>query len=121
MSKSSICYLEIPAPDIKKASTFYASVFDWNVRESDLSDVAYSMFDTGEEGALCGGLDSSKPVQKGGIIFYIKVGNMDAVLAAIKNEGGSVVTGKEDIGGGYGFSAVFEDPNGNHVGLWSDK
>lgn len=113
-----ICYLEIPAPSIEKAGSFYRSVFAWKIQPSSLTNQQYWMFETGE-GSLMGGLDTTKAVQEGGIIFYIKVEDIAAMLKAIDQAGGSMVAAKEDIGGGYGFSAVFKDPNGNRIGLWS--
>ena len=120
MTSSPICYLEIPAPDIEKAETFYSTVFGWKITPSDLGVEKYSMFGTGEN-QLMGGLDASKPVQDGGIIIYIKVDNIDTTLVMVKGEGGSVVRDKHDIGGGHGFSATFKDSNGNHIGLWAES
>lgn len=118
MEPSPIVYLEIPAPDIEKARVFYSSVFHWKIEDSNLSDQKYCMFTTGEN-SLMGGLDSRKPVIDGGAIIYIKVSDISSTLESITKSGGSVIREKFDIGGGYGFSGLFKDPNGNHVGLWA--
>ncbi|MBT4790935.1 MAG: hypothetical protein HON90_05140 [Halobacteriovoraceae bacterium] len=54
-------------------------------------------------------------------ILYIKVENINETLNVIKAQGGEVLLSKEEIGGGYGFSATFKDPNGNHLGLWCEN
>ena len=120
MNKSiaTICYLEIPAPDVEKACAFYSKVFGWDVTPSTLSDKTYWEFSTGD-GQLGGGLDPRLPVQDGGVLPYLKVSDIAEALAAINDAGGSVVRKKFDIGGGYGFSALFKDPNGNQIGLFS--
>lgn len=120
MKPAPICYVEIPAPDIEKAGSFYSSVFGWTVSPSNLGDQPYWMFKAGE-GQLMGGFDSSKPVQPGGVILYLKVDNIEAALTLVKEKGGAILREKFDIGGGYGFSAIFKDPNGNHVGLWAER
>ena len=118
MNPSPIVYIEIPAPDIEKSGSFYSAVFHWKIEPSHLSDQPYWMFNTGQN-ELMGALDSSKPVSDSGIIFYIKVDDIEKCLDEIKKLNGSVVREKFEIGGGYGFSAVFKDPNGNCLGLWA--
>ena len=113
-----IVYFEIPAPDIEKAGTFFSSVFGWTITPSSLSSKAYWEVGTGSD-QLTGGLDSSIPVNEGGIILYLRVDDLAATLRKICDSGGSVVRDKFDIGGGYGFSAIFKDPNGNRLGLFA--
>ena len=117
---STICYVEIPAPDIKKAGAFYQSIFGWRITPSHLSDKVYWEFGTGD-GQLTGGLDPSLPVGRDGVLLYLSVSNIDETLDAIRIAGGSIVRDKFDIGGGYGSSAIFKDPNGNRLGLFSGK
>lgn len=112
-----ICYLEIPAPDIEKAIVFYGSVFGWTITPSDLTAEPYAIFSTGE-GALSGGLHPGRPVRDGGILIYIQVDDILEVLEAVNAAGGSTVEEKTAIGGDFGYSSVFSDPNGNHLGLW---
>ncbi|MBI2900707.1 MAG: VOC family protein [Planctomycetes bacterium] len=109
-----ICYLEIPAPDLGKAGTFYHAVFGWTVAPSG----DYRIFRTGEN-SLEGGLDPRKPVVDGGILIYLKVADIPATLDEVRAAGGSVVQEKTQVGPEWGFFAIFRDPNGNRVGLWS--
>ena len=110
-----ICYLEIPAPDLKKAVAFYSRVFNWKI---DISSMGgdYGMFKTGE---IWGGFDPKKQPSDKGIVLYISVKDIPAALKEITSAGGNVVKEKTEIGDDYGFYGLFKDPNGNQVGVWS--
>jgi len=118
MSESPICYIEIPTPNMGKAINFYVSIFGWQVQKSELSDVEYAMFSVDGVG-VNGGFSSLLPVTDGGVLLYIKVDDIPLALENIKKAGGDIVKEKEPIGGEFGFSAGFKDPNGNQMGLWS--
>ena len=114
-----ICYIEIPAPDLPKAKSFYGTVFQWNISDSDLGETSYAMF---HAGSLAGGLDPRKEVSDRGILLYLKVKNIPAKLREIEKAGGQTVTNKAQVINGSdddGFAAIFKDPNGNRLGLWS--
>ena len=115
---ATICYVEIPAPNIEAAGQFYSSAFGWKITPSHLSDKAYWEFSTGEA-KLSGGLDSTVPISDGGVILYLRVADIAETLQKVRASGGIVVRERFDIGGGYGFSAIFKDPNGNRLGLFS--
>ncbi len=119
MKPAAICYVEIPAPDVERAGSFYSSVFGWKIEPSGLTEQKYWMFSTGEN-QLMGGLTPDLPVQDGGVIFYLKVEDISETLAAVLKAGGAPVQETKEIGGGFGYSAVFRDPNGNRIGLWSN-
>ena len=112
-----LCYFEIPAPDLEKAGDFYRSVFAWRVEVS-----GQYMSCSAADGQLLCGLDPIKrPAPDGGILIYLKVGDIAATLDRIREAGGAVVLGKSPVGSDpqWGFSAVFRDPGGNQIGLWS--
>ena len=114
---ATICYVEIPAPNLEAAGEFYRAVFGWKITPSNLSDKPYWMFSTGP-GNLEGGFDPARKVSTaGGAILYIKVKDIGDTIAATQKSGGSIVRDKFDIGGGHGYSATVQDPNGNHLGL----
>jgi uncharacterized protein len=118
---SPIVYVEIPAPNLERAGAFYSSTFGWKVVPSNLSDKPYWMFSTGE-GQLTGGFDPSRrPKSGGGVILYIRVDDIDKTLRAVAAAGGRVVRDKFDVGGGYGYSAIVNDPNENEIGLWCKR
>lgn len=120
MSSAPIVYLEIPAPQIEKAKDFYSSIFGWQFTPSDLTDKKYYMFQAGEDG-LMGALDATKAPSSEGHIFYIKVDSIEETLEKILKNDGKIIREKLNIGADYGYSTIFQDSNGNHVGLWSQS
>jgi len=114
---SRVAYLELPAPDLPRAARFYREVFGWPIEASDLEEAPYAMFETH---GLQGGLRSDLAVARGGgVILYLEVPSIPAALEQIARAGGEVVREEHPIGGDYGYSAEFRDPNGNLLGLWS--
>jgi predicted enzyme related to lactoylglutathione lyase len=51
-------------------------------------------------------------------VLVLAVTDVDAKLAEIEAAGGKTLTPRTEIGGGHGFFAYFEDPNGNKLGVW---
>ena len=114
---SSICYVEIPAPSIEETTNFYKEAFNWEVKPGNFNEHNYWLFDSGDK-SISGGFDSRKPVsQNAGVLLYIKVDDIDESLKHVKDAGGDVVKEKFEIHKGFGYSAVFKDPNGNQIGL----
>jgi predicted enzyme related to lactoylglutathione lyase len=113
-----ITHIEIPAPDLKKAVTFYSKVFDWKVQV--IHENGYAIFKVGDTNTG-GGLDASlKPApEKTGHQVVINVDNIPEKIKMIEKEGGELIVGKTDIGGGHGFFAVFKDINGNLLQIHS--
>ena len=107
------CHIEIPAPDMKKASDFYSKVFGWEVEI--FPDNSYGFF---KDGLIGGGFDPTEPPQTSGINLVIEVDDIPAKLEEIVAAGGKVTKEKTEIGGGYGFYASFLDTNGNRLSIW---
>ena len=110
-----LCYVEIPAPDLEAARAFYGTVLGWRI-EQGIPGTRYLSFDAGRLG---GGFDPTLEPTDRGPLLYVQVSDVSAALEAIARAGGGVVRGKTEIGGGHGFSALFDDPNGNRMGLVS--
>ncbi len=120
MEPASIVYLEIPALEPKRSAEFYQSLFGWVVHSSNLTDKEYWMFRCGD-GQLVGAFDSTKVVSSDGVVFYIKVDNIEETLERVNLQGGETINERSEIGGSFGYSAMFRDPNGNTIGLWSKE
>ena len=59
---------------------------------------------------------------KNGVLVHLNVDDMDATLALIKANGGSIVREKTKIESeDRGYFAMFSDSEGNTLGLYSDK
>ena len=119
-----VVHFEIPAKDVKRASTFYKDVFDWWTM--DMPEMNYMMLggtkvsdkgDFSESGSINGGMmKKSKPFEHP--IITIGVDDIDASLKAIEKRGGKTLRKKQDIGQNMGFTAYFIDTEGNLMGLY---
>jgi predicted enzyme related to lactoylglutathione lyase len=123
----SIVHFEIPAKDPKRASTFYSKAFGWNV--SKFPGFEYWSLGTtlsGKDGrptspgAINGGMGKKGEMAPEHVTVTVAVADIDAALANIKKLGGKQ-SGKKMPVGDMGWSAYFEDTEGNTIGLWQSK
>ncbi len=121
-----VVHFEIPADDVKRAQDFYSAVFDWIV--NPMSGMDYTIFQTGpvdqqgmaqEAGFINGGMG-----KRGGSLTHplitIDVPDIEEAAKKIAASGGKMVQGKLPVGD-MGFSAYFQDSEGNTIGLWENK
>jgi predicted enzyme related to lactoylglutathione lyase len=110
-----ICYVELPATDIKRSAEFYQKSFGWNVRTRANGSVAFD--DT--TGQVSGSwVVGRSPASAPGILFYIMVDSVEASVAAVVKNGGKIV---QKIGmDAPEITARFRDPGGNIVGLYQE-
>jgi predicted enzyme related to lactoylglutathione lyase len=111
----SICHVDIPSKDLAASGEFYSSVFGWEI--SPMMD-SYSLWKP-QDGNAGGGFSVPDTGQPSSVLPYIQVDDIEATLGQISGKGGSTAVPKTEIGGGHGFFAVFIDPAGNSMGLWS--
>src|SRR5678816_4023561 len=105
-----ICYLEIPATDVRRSSEFYEKVFGWRTRRRGDGSIAFDDT-TGEVSGTwaLGRLPASAP----GLLFYIMVDSVEASAAAVVAQGGEIV---QPIGmDAPEITARFRDPAGNVI------
>lgn len=117
-------WIEIRTHDIHKTAAFYEALFGWRVTEKETAGgTAVWLFDTGGEPRLQnlkrGGMWLRPAGAPLGIVVYIAVEDIEATLEKVSELGGRVTGSKMDLGGGY--SAFFEDPSGNLLGLYQDR
>lgn len=110
-----IVHIEFPADNPAGLGGFYNQLFGW---ETTPMSEGYVLFNPGD-GAVGGGFSTPEGGQPNWVVCYIQVDDIDAKLAEIGAAGGSTFKGKTEIGGGHGFYALFKDPNGNIMGVWS--
>jgi predicted enzyme related to lactoylglutathione lyase len=110
-----ICYLEIPAVDIRGSADFYAKVFGWNIRQR--GDGATAFDDTTGEVSGAWVLGRTAAAQPG-LLIYIMVDSVAATVDAVRAHGGAIV---QPIGADAPeVTARFRDPAGNVIGLYQD-
>jgi uncharacterized protein len=115
LSNGKICYVEIPATDIKRSAEFYRLVFGWHIRERSDGHLAFD--DAVGEVSGTWVLDRP-PSTEPGLLLYIMVDNVATTLDKITANGGVIV---QPIGGdGSEITARFSDPVGNIIGLYEE-
>jgi predicted enzyme related to lactoylglutathione lyase len=121
-----VVHFEIPVDDRERAKSFYTSVFEWNLMDSDMgggqvyttaqtSNIDDNMRPT-EAGAINGGLMDKNPGISAPVIT-IQVASIDDALKKVEASGGSTITPRTEIPnmGAFGY---FKDSEGNVMGLW---
>jgi len=115
LANGKVCYIEIPAVDIKRSADFYAQVFGWRLRQRGDGHTAFDD-STGEVSGtwVLGRPPSSQP----GLLIYIMVDSVAATVAAVLAHGGELV---QPIGADAPeITARFRDPAGNVIGLYQE-
>jgi hypothetical protein len=116
MSSHPIVHLEVSAKDPAAAAKFYSEMFGWKIEVDPQFN--YHMFSA--EGGPGGGFVEAdgKNYKAGDIVPYIDTEDIAATLKKIETLGGRTLTPKTEIPG-MGWYAIFADPTGNHVGLFT--
>ncbi|HEX6982968.1 MAG TPA: VOC family protein [Balneolaceae bacterium] len=121
--KNVVAWFEVPAIDIKRAKKFYQNIFDIEMDDIELDNFKMSMFpaeDGGVGGALCQH-EEYKPSHEGTLVYFNSNPDLQTVVDKIEEEGGKVLQPKTKITDEYGYMAIFEDTEGNRIGLHSDN
>jgi uncharacterized protein len=121
----SVVHFEIPADNVQRAEEFYSRAFGWMM--THLPDFEYTMITTTpsddigmprDAGAINGGM-AKKGVGVAHPVITIHVDSIDTTLEKVESLGGKAVGLKMPVAD-MGFTAYFEDTEGNVVGLWQD-
>ena len=111
-----VCYIEIPAVDVERSSSFYASVFRWNLRKRSGGQTAFDDATGGVSGTWVVGRPPSSGAP--GLLIYIMVDSIAETVDAVIANGGEVV---QPIGADAPeITARFRDPGGNVIGLYQE-
>ena len=110
-----VCYIEIPATDIRRSAEFYEKVFGWTTRRRGDGALAFDDAIGEVSGTWVLG---RAPSEDPGLLIYIMVDSAVATVDAIVARGGSIV---QAIGGDAPeITARFRDPAGNVLGIYQE-
>jgi predicted enzyme related to lactoylglutathione lyase len=108
-----ICYIQLPANDVKESAAFYQTVFGWTIRTR--SDGAAAFDDT--TGQVSGMWDTNRQaVADPGLIVSIMVTDAVATVAAIEAAGGTIVDAIDPTASEV--HGTFRDPAGNLLSIY---
>ncbi|MEY2559629.1 MAG: uncharacterized protein QOG51_44 [Verrucomicrobiota bacterium] len=112
LGNGKICYVELPAIDVRRSAEFYKKVFGWQNRKRGDGSIA---FDDGV-GQVSGTWVTDRAPAQPGLLIYIMVDSVAATIEAVIADGGELV---QPIGADAPeITARFRDPGGNVVGLY---
>jgi uncharacterized protein len=108
-------YIELAAPDLAAAKTFYADAFGWTF--TDYGPEYTGIHRPGGDGEM-GGLNPARPAGAGLPLVILFSDDLDATLEAVRGAGGEVTEGPFEFPGGRRFH--FTDPAGNELAVWAE-
>jgi predicted enzyme related to lactoylglutathione lyase len=113
LGNGKICYVEMPAIDIKRSAEFYEKVFGWRTRQRGDGSTAFDDAVGQVSGTWVIG---RPPATTPGLLIYIMVDSVTATIEALIAQGGELV---QPIGADAPeITARFRDPGGNVIGLY---
>jgi len=121
MKINALNWFEIYVADFDRAATFYGKILDKPLEIMEGNGPKMGIFPCDMEKGVGGAITMMEGCQPGagGTIVYLNAdGELDAVISRIADAGGKVVQEKFAIPP-HGFIAIFEDTEGNIVGLHS--
>jgi len=116
-NESYICHIVIPSKNHQKSKDFYRNVFGWKIQEQQ----GTSSLDVLPPSRK--GISAELNLKEDVVVPSIFVYNIEEKLRLIKQLGGKKLKDKTPIGAEaeYGYYALFKDPHGNKMCLYSDK
>lgn len=116
-----LCWFEIPALDLARATAFYEAVFQVTMLHEDIGDGdVKSIFPVASEltGAVAHG-PSWRPAEYGAIVYFDGGNDLQPLLDRVVAAGGSIVKPKQRVDATSGYWARFRDTEGNLIGVLS--
>src|SRR5258708_18350086 len=101
------------------AGQFYSDVFDWKIETDSTYNYVQFKPESGPGGGFVEpGIDAPVEYKPDRLLVYVATDDIDATLASIEAHGGKTVLPKTEIPY-VGWWAVFTDPSGNHLALFT--
>lgn len=121
MKTNAINWFEIFVSDFDKAKTFYEKILNHPLSLVAMDGCQMALFAEGGGQGTGGALtrmDGYKPGPGGTLVYLDVEGDLDGVLSRIPAAGGKIIRERMPIPP-HGFIGIFEDAEGNVVGLHS--
>lgn len=117
LDENYFCHIVIPTRNYEESKVFYEKVFGWAVQKQ--AGTAFMDILPSSNKGPSAELNSEEEV----VVPTIYTSNIDAKLRRIEEFGGRKLKDKTPIGedAKYGYFALFEDPYGSKMCLYSGK
>jgi predicted enzyme related to lactoylglutathione lyase len=113
-----LCYLEIPAADVRQSAAFYEVVFGWNIRHRDSDRPSFDDATGNISGAF---VTDRAAARDSGVLPSVWVDDIDGTLARVPLHGGEIVEKpRHDAPDSTSWIATFRDPGGNTLRLYQE-
>ena len=115
-----VVWVDLPVKKLERAMKFYSKVLGVELQEAKGTPKRYSFFPFAP-GVVSGGLveDPDHTPSLGGALIYLAAGDdLSGSLGRVEAAGGKVLMPKTSMGK-HGFTAQFQDTEGNRVALHS--
>lgn len=111
------CHIVIPAKDYQASKVFFETVFGWKVQEAPGANFLDVLPPSGQ------GPSAELNSEEETVVPVISTSDIEGKLRLIEAYGGKRLQGKTAIGNDaeYGYYALFEDPQGNKMSLYSES
>jgi predicted enzyme related to lactoylglutathione lyase len=122
--KHAVQNFQIPVLDFEKGLSFYSAIMGYQLQSMEFGGAKLGLFNSDRVegvGAAIIKNEGLKPSKKGTIIYLYVENNLESYLKRIEANEGSIVVKKTSLGQGKGYFAIFDDPQGNRVGLYSSE
>lgn len=114
---------ELMTLDVPAAEKFYTELIGWDAKDSGMPGMKYTIFNAGEKG-VAGLMEMPKDAKEGGVpshwMAYIAVDDVDASAEKVKELGGKIIHGPQDVPD-VGRFCIIQDPTGAVVSLMTMK
>ena len=119
--KNLISIVEIPTIEFPRAVKFYQTILNTSIEEINMDGALMGLFPSDGETVSVALIKSNqyKTSMDGAVVYFNAGDDLQIVLDKIKANGGKIIIPKTDIGSGIGFYAIFNDTEGNKLGLHS--
>ena len=119
---SAIQNFQIPVIDFKQALDFYNQVMDYELETLEYQGAQLAFFRCATDNGVSGSLIKSEGLSpsRSGTMVYLQAGDdLQPYLDRIIQAGGNIFMPKTQLGPNMGYFAIFDDCEGNRVGLYS--
>ena len=115
-----VVHFEIAGPDGPVLQQFYRDLFGWKIDAQGEEMGNYGLV-SANEGGIGGGVfpTTEDMPARSYVTFYVQVDDLQAALDKVAGMGGNAIMPPMEIAPGMGSIAMFGDPAGNTVGLYS--
>ena len=117
LKENYICHIIIPSRNLENSKTFYEQVFGWKAERQFLTK-SLDILPRPSKGPS---VELNPEVDT--VMPSIKTADIKGKLEIIKKFGGTIVQSKTPVGKNveHGQYAIFKDPEGNQICLYSER